>query len=294
MRLSTQTNFYVKNFGYLNGINRLSKLGYDCLDLTLWHLGQSQDDPLLSDDFANTAKKIKETAQKNGVTFNQCHAPYAFADRSFFTNPKAKEDMLFRLNRSIAIAGIIGAENIVVHPLHGSRYLDKTREQILKLNTSFYGELVPAAKKAGVKIAVENMWRYNPENHQILPDTCADPNELALYVDTLNNTFGNYFVACLDIGHCILTGFSPEYCINVLGDRLKATHFHDNDAVTDSHTLPFTQKIKFEPIMKALKNINYQGDLTFEADKFLSGFPLEFCDTAAEFMLKTGRFLINL
>lgn len=294
MKLSTQTNFYVKNFGYISGIEKLCKIGYDALDLTLWHLGKSTDDVLLGDDYKSEALKIKETAKKHGVHFNQCHAPYDFADRSFFTNEKARQDMLFRLRRSIEIAGIIGAEFVIIHPLHGSRYIAKSAAEILNLNTVFYGELVDCAKKAGVKIAVENMWRRNAANNSIIQDTCSNPHEFAQYIDTLNAKHSDIFAACLDIGHCILTGVAAEDCIKTLGHRLKALHVHDNDSIKDSHTLPFTGKIDFSAITAALKEIGYSGYFTFEADKFLSGFPLDFADNAARFMHDTGRYLINM
>ena len=58
------------------------------------------------------------------------------------------------------------------------------------------------------------------------------------------------------------------------GKRVKALHVHDNDLVRDVHTLPFTRKIDWDEVMTALKDIGYDGELTFEADTFLSQFPM--------------------
>ena len=57
--------------------------------------------------------------------------------------------------------------------------------------------------------------------------------------------------------------------IKALGDRLKALHIHDNDKLHDSHQLPFTMNIDFEPIVKALKETNYDGYFTLEASYYI-------------------------
>ena len=46
--------------------------------------------------------------------------------------------------------------------------------------------------------------------------------------------------------------------------------------------------------MKLLKEIDYPGDLTFEADSFFKNFPLCMYQDVADFMQKTGRCLINM
>lgn len=62
--------------------------------------------------------------------------------------------------------------------------------------------------------------------------------------------------------------------IHSLGSRrLQALHIHDNCFDKDIHTLPFLGKIPFPDVMKALHNIDYKGDLTFEADNFIKNLP---------------------
>lgn len=59
--------------------------------------------------------------------------------------------------------------------------------------------------------------------------------------------------------------------IRKLGSRVEALHLHDNDLRHDSHQLPFTMRIDFEPIIDALVEIGYRGYLTLEADKYCAG-----------------------
>ena len=113
---------------------------------------------------------------------------------------------------------------------------------------------------------------------------------MALYVDECNK-IENCFVACLDIGHCTLTGVDPAKAIHVLGDRLQALHVHDNDFRHDTHSLPFLYNIDFEPIMKALKDIEYSGDFTLETDRYFRDVPLELMPDALTFAAKVCRYL---
>jgi sugar phosphate isomerase/epimerase len=76
--------------------------------------------------------------------------------------------------------------------------------------------------------------------------------------------------------------------------RLKALHVHDTDGYRDLHTLPFTSKNDFALIMKLLSEIGYEGDLTFEADQFYAGFPLDIYPDVAAFMNTVGRQLIRM
>ena len=133
-------------------------------------------------------------------------------------------------------------------------------------NAEMYLALLPFAKQHGVKIAVENMWNWNGGN--IGPAACSSPEDFNAHLDAVDD---DYLVACLDIGHAEMAGVhtSAVEMIYALGNRLQALHIHDNDGVYDKHQIPFSMNIDFETIMKALREINYQGDLTLEASEYL-------------------------
>ena len=101
-----------------------------------------------------------------------------------------------------------------------------------------------------------------------------------------------WLVGCLDIGHVSLMRADIYDFIRNMGQkRLQALHIHDTDFVKDLHTLPFTQKIDYQPILKALGEIGYQGDVTFEANGFFGGFPDALLLPAARLMAETGKYL---
>ena len=103
-----------------------------------------------------------------------------------------------------------------------------------------------------------------------------------------------HFVACLDLGHCGVIGEEAQNVIRALGhDRLKALHVYDNDYTKDQHTLPGLGKMDWEEIMKALAEIHYDGEFTYEADRFLMNMPPVMMPKAAAFMVEMGRYLIG-
>lgn len=52
-------------------------------------------------------------------------------------------------------------------------------------------------------------------------------------------------------------------------------------------------EMNWEEIMKALAEVDYDGELTFEADAFLHHFPRDFKPNAVKFMVEMGRYLIG-
>ncbi len=64
-------------------------------------------------------------------------------------------------------------------------------------------------------------------------------------------------------------GTSAVEMIKCLGKKVQALHIHDNGRWHDSHQLPFSMSIAFEPIVKQLKEIGYPGSFRLEADAYL-------------------------
>lgn len=74
-------------------------------------------------------------------------------------------------------------------------------------------------------------------------------------------------VACLDVGHVGLPSGDAEAWdfIKILGhDRLQALHIHDNDYTNDQHLIPYAGSIDWSQVTKALGQIDYAGDFTYE------------------------------
>ena len=283
MILSTTTDSVFETFGYENGIRLLAKLGFDALDLNLIH--PIYEAEFSEENYESTCLKLKQWAEDNNIYFNQAHAPfpsYRFGDDEY--NEKVKPALI----RSIKAAGLVGAKQIVVHPTACPDSVDQK-----EFNIEFYNSLLPYAKEAHTKIALENMWGFDSAQNKIVPNVCSFGRELADFFDALDP---EYFTVCLDVGHCGLVGQTAEAAIFELGgQRLCALHVHDNDNVRDLHTIPYQGKINWDAVMTALKCMEYDGDFTYEVGgHFLSTYKNEpeLMVKALELMVTTGRVLI--
>ncbi|MBQ3847406.1 MAG: sugar phosphate isomerase/epimerase [Clostridia bacterium] len=293
MLLSIQNSHLATIFGIEESIRILKETGFDAYDMSLFDMAYSDEYIFNTDEYKQYAKKLRRCADSLGIVCNQAHAPFP----SSFGNREKDEDMYFKIVRSMEIASILGAKIIVVHPKQHLRFATKGNPQLLEeINIDFYRSLIPYCKKFNVKVAAENMFQWDGAEDRALDSTCSAGDEFVRYIDRIDS---DEIVACLDIGHVqILNRDIPEM-IKALGhDRLKALHIHDNDGRHDLHTLPYTVHfghfIDFEAFAKALADIDYDGDFTFEADNFLSRFPNELKGDATRLTAETGRLLMKM
>ena len=285
MLLSTEIASLAKIFGEKEAIRIISEAGFDAYDISLFELSRDENHYFNGDDYREKAKELREYADSLGLVCNQSHAPF----HSSYGDPEKDEWMFGKIVRAIEIASICGAKIIVVHPKQHLNYAEHI-DELFKMNVEFYNRLVPYAEKFGIKIATENMWQNNNGVRSITDSTCSRAWEFCKYIDAIDS---EWLVGCLDIGHVSLVGANiPEFIKTMGNKRLQALHIHDTDFARDLHTLPFTQKIDYISVCKALKEIGYEGDFTFEADSYYKNFPKDFCPQAAEFMCKVGRRLI--
>ena len=289
MKLSNQTSLIERNLGLKGAFDVLSEAGFDAFDFSAYF-------PEYMDDTHDKAfyEEIKKYAEDKGVYFNQAHGP---ATSSFVDEEETKKRYK-EIVATIKNASYIGAETIIIHPCQHLDYYEKgNAEKLFEINMKFYSSLIPYCEEYGIKVAVENMWQYPG---MISHSTCSRPDEFIRYVDELNS---DSIVACLDIGHTMLCNELPHEFIRKLGGkRLKNLHVHDVEANTDAHTLPFFGIIDWDKVMEALADINYTGDLTYEANGFIKqpgrsweekSKPVELYPHYLKLMAETGRYLIS-
>ena len=193
----------------------------------------------------------------------------------------------------VRASSILGANYAIVHPaiLRENRYGSLAAEN-KAVNVDLYSRLIPYLDEYGIKIAIENMFNYDPIKKCICPTVCSSSEEMADYVDTMNSLCknGDRFVACLDVGHANLAGDKPiGDMVRTLGSRLKSLHIHDNNGINDEHTAPGFGNIKFDEFCAALKEIGYDGDFIFEADSFYDRFDKSLTYDAGSLLYKIGR-----
>ncbi len=286
MIISTQTSHAVGRLGWEGGINLLADAGYDALDLSLFEMSRD-DSPFNGDGWREHIANIRAMAEARGLRFNQAHAPFTFkwGDREVWDNIAQP-----RVLRSVEIAGLAGAEIIIVHPIHHTPYPGHEQE-MYDLNIAYYQEFIPLCRQYNIKVAVENMWQRDPIRKYICHDVGSRSVLLAQMVDDLNAIAPGCFTACLDLGHTVLVGEEAQDAIRTLGGyRLGALHIHDNNYIADQHTIPGLGIMNWPAITDALRDIGYKGEFTYEADAFLKGFATDLLPLATKFMVDNARY----
>jgi sugar phosphate isomerase/epimerase len=234
--------------------------GFDSVDYSLEFM-KDPEHIFSNNDYLDVTDEIRNTIEGFGLTVSQTHAPFSFTQ---FADPDAFRDFIYpNIVRSIEISAGLGAKTIIVHPLHHMLYSGH-EEEIFQLNMEYYRSLIPVARNCGIKIAVENMFQKDSRRGCIAHDTCSSIPDFLRYIDTLNSP---WITACLDIGHVGLPmqKDEPWDFIRALGHtRLGALHIHDNNYKNDDHVLPFCGKIDWMEVTRALGEIEYDGDFTYE------------------------------
>lgn len=227
---------------------------------------------------------IKNYAQDRGVEIGQAHAPFASSSKipDVDANPVDVKNII----KSMENASYLGAPMIVVHPCRNLDYnVEGNLEKMFEYNYNFYKSLIPYAEEFNIKVAIENIGRGS---HTVT----SSPEKLIRLYDELNNPA---FTICFDVGHCLLQGVDPAEAIKKLGNRLVngCTHVHDNDGISDSHTLPYYGKVEWDSVCKALAEIGYDGNLNYEASNFIKNLPESLYVSGLEYMSSVGHYLIE-
>lgn len=264
MKISTEIYSTARHVGEEKAIELIAKAGFDHWDFSMFEMGRidwntftllESDHPLTKPNYLEFARKLKKVGLDNGITCNQSHAPF----------PVRVPAILDLQKRAIECTAEAGGKICIIHPDNNSS---------CEKNAEMYFDLLPFAKEHGVKIATENMWNWENGATQSCFAACSTAESFKQHIDIVNDP---NLVACLDLGHAEMrgSGDGAPYMIRELGHRLQALHIHDNDRLHDSHQIPFSMDIDFVEIAKALKDINYQGELTLEADQYLNAYTKE-------------------
>lgn len=258
MKTSTEIGSASALVGEKKAVEYIAKAGFDAWDFTMvemclydYEAGKAilTNHPLAGRDYLAFARELKRIGLDNGIVCNQSHAPF----------PSFDPTIRGYLKRAIECTAEAGGSICVIHPCN-----DGSPQE----NAEMYLSLLPFAKAHGVRIATENMWNWDREKGESCFAACATAQSFLAHLEAVHDPD---FVACLDIGHAEMrpAGDGAANMIRALGHHLQALHIHDNDLRKDSHQIPFSMRIDFESVARALREVGYDGYLTLEADAYL-------------------------
>ena len=222
-----------------------------------------------SDNYLEKAKQFRDYTDKIGICCNQTHGCVPCIRKG--ASIDEKKLWLENIKKAIEITHILGGKYCVLHP---------ASDCSLEENVSFFNSLKDIAHQNDVVIAIENT---------LSKELFGKPSDFITLLERLND---DCFKVCLDIGHAEITSSAVEF-INTLKTDIVCLHIHDNNKVNDLHQLPFTYKVTFEEIFKALKENGYQGDITFECGTFFNNIPTSLFKDALEHLHDIGEYIAS-
>lgn len=270
MKISVQSAPIYNKFGVDKMCQVLKEAGFDGIDFNFdtFVTGQmikEKADSILyhKEETIAFAKELKDKLDFYGLQVLQAHSP--FPTQFPLWDEETNEKMMLAQINTLYACQILECPLLVVHPyFYGNANNPTTFEEEYEGNIKMYSTLIPYMKETHVTVCLENMWSQG-RTKKIFQACCSDPNEAIMYIDKLNEIAGEeIFGFCCDTGHLTLVGIDPYKAITTIGNRIKCFHIHDNDGINDSHYVPFIGVTIWERFYKALKDINYQGNLDFE------------------------------
>ena len=217
------------------------KTGYESLELCV-----REEAELKPDTDAATLRAMRAEAGRLGMVIPSLvpAACQGFAS----PDPAVRAEALEGLRKSIHIAGLLGADAILVHP---GQLTPQVRYDTMYLNVrEAMRQAAPVAEKAKVAVGVENVW-----NKFLL-----SPLEAKRFIEEVGSEYiGVYF----DVGNFVPWAF-PEQWIEMLGPGIKKVHFKDFKRRGHEFVPLLEGDVDWPAVMKALRSIGYDTEVIQE------------------------------
>ena len=269
MKYSVTTSQAMHYFGEEKAFEVIKRSGFDYCDYgyTCSAYGYSPNSLYSKSekDFCEVFGRHLSYAKATGVLIGQTHAPFPTYPES--RNEDELRYMIEALKKCVLATAILESPYMVIHAAMPHSWAGETDwDATRKINYDIFAEILNEAQKHGVTVALENM--------PLARIPTGMPEQLCEYIDMMDSP---YMVGCLDTGHANITGIAPGEFARKLGSRLKVLHIHDNlglnphcEGWSDMHTAPYQGNIDWADFSCALREIGYDGTLSFETDTFLA------------------------
>lgn len=304
LKIGVQTKNIIMDDNPTEGFKMLVRNGFSCADFSLnsYLLNSSIYKERINDFFDKSVSELemyfethKEGAINAGIEINQIHMPYPIYVP---TISDEVNEYLYKqvMPKSMAVCHYLGCKNIVVHGLKVSGYLG-TEEAEWRKTEEILEWIAPMAKEMGITICIENL--YGMSAGRITEGPCCDAHKAVERIERFNEKYHAEVLGfCFDTGHANLVGIDMERFITTLGSHLKVLHIHDNDGIEDLHQIPFTftrtrenkSSTNWGGFVRGLRNICYNGVLSFETAPVLSSFPDEMKEDVLRLIAQIGGY----
>jgi hexosaminidase len=214
---------------------------------------------------------LRHALDRLGIYAHTIHTPYMDVN---LASPEREVR-----NTGIALVGDamrflseLGGRTAVVHPSGPPRSgepplsLDNIGARMEYAHGSV-SELVKVAEETGVRIALENL-----PSHRVPYRPLESTQELRAFIADLP---AEHVGICLDVGHCLISGYDPAGQARIAAERLYALHLQDGDGRGDRHWVPGRGMIDWPSMGSALLDIGFDGAWTIEVGVAHTDDPVE-------------------
>ena len=213
------------------GFELAARLGYDGVEVMVG-----------TDTISQDVDALRHLSDFHQVPVLSIHAPcLLITQRVWGTDPWGK------LQRARAVAEVLGAETVVVHPPFRWQR-DYARE--------FVAGLARMQEETSVTFAVENMFPWR-----------AASREMTAYAPNWNPVQDDYPQLTLDLSHTSVSGDDPRLLLAAMEDRLAHVHLADGSGSNrDEHLIPGRGNQPCVEVLETLAAGSFAGAVVLEVN----------------------------
>ncbi|NLF27361.1 MAG: sugar phosphate isomerase/epimerase [Clostridiales bacterium] len=231
-----------------DGIRMAKRAGFAGVELSMDAVG------LQGMNRENAAREARRIAEGEGMALPSLASGLCWDDLLTSAVPERRQRARDNIRRQADMAAEMGAESCLV--LAGAVGVDflKDGAPLLPYDGAYdasleaFAELAPYAERAGVQLAIENVWSK----------FLLSPLEMRDFIDKIGSkAVGCYF----DVGNVLLTGY-PEQWIKILGRRILKVHFKDYRREPGGFNCfvdLLSGDVDFPAVMRAFEAVGYDG-----------------------------------
>ncbi len=209
-------------------------------------------------------REIGQWFKTSGVEFHSMHSPMSTGESSrrdgapplniASLDKKSRIEAMDEIKRAIEVAEQVPFRFLIQHI--GTSGESFSEHKFFDAATSSIEHLQAFAKPLGVRLLLEN-----------IPNELSTPERL---LELVQKAHFDDIGFCFDIGHAHMEQ-GVEDAFNVMKDRIRSTHIHDNKKDRDAHLWPGDGTIDWNAAMRFLRSAPLVPALLFEIETEAAG-----------------------
>jgi len=193
-------------------------------------------------------EKVRAIAEDVGLEIHSVMAGTHWQLPLSSTNEEVRLKGVEGIKQALQVAAWAGAGTVLVVP--GVVTADESYEAVYDISRKSIRELIPAAEKLDITMALENVW-----NKFLL-----SPMEMSEYIDSFKHPLVQ---AYFDVGNILIYGY-PHHWVETLGSRIRKVHIKDFNVSQRQFVPVLSGDVDFPRFINALRGVGFDDYLTAE------------------------------